>query len=97
MKQMEQNGGDMSGLLESMMQQLLSKEVLYQPLSEMGAKYPTWLEANKDSLSTKDLDRWECQFAVNRSFSRLMQHLPLLCGDLLVYANEKIYHGFINN
>lgn len=57
MKQMEQNGGDMSGLLESMMQQLLSKEVLYQPLSEMGAKYPTWLEANKDSLSTKDLDR----------------------------------------
>ncbi len=29
------------------MQQLLSKDVLYQPMKDIGAKYPGWLAAHR--------------------------------------------------
>ena len=31
------------------MQQLLSKDVLYQPMKDIGAKYPGWLAAHRCS------------------------------------------------
>ncbi len=32
---------------DSIMRQLLSKEVLYQPMQDIGAKYPQWLAENR--------------------------------------------------
>ena len=34
---------DMTGLVDGIMQQLLAKDVLYQPIQEIGARYPQWL------------------------------------------------------
>lgn len=34
---------DMSGLVDGIMHELLSKDVLYQPLQEIGLRYPKWL------------------------------------------------------
>ncbi len=34
---------DMSGLVDGIMHQLLAKNVLYQPIQEIGARYPQWL------------------------------------------------------
>lgn len=34
---------DMSGLVDGIMHQLLAKDVLYQPIQEIGARYPQWL------------------------------------------------------
>uniref|UniRef100_G3Q0T5 Peroxisomal biogenesis factor 19 n=1 Tax=Gasterosteus aculeatus TaxID=69293 RepID=G3Q0T5_GASAC len=57
-------GGDDGNILpvmQSIMQNLLSKEVLYPSLKEITAKYPEWLEANKPSLSPEDYQRYEQQ------------------------------------
>ncbi|KAK9275121.1 hypothetical protein L1049_022380 [Liquidambar formosana] len=43
------------GEVETMMQQLLSKEILHEPVKEIGERYPKWLEEHKASLSKEDL------------------------------------------
>ncbi|KAF9653618.1 Pex19-domain-containing protein [Thelephora ganbajun] len=45
-------------LLETMMSQLMSKEVLYEPLKEMHEKFPGYLIENKDKLPQQDKDRY---------------------------------------
>ncbi|XP_077415112.1 peroxisomal biogenesis factor 19 isoform X2 [Vanacampus margaritifer] len=57
-------GGDDANILpvmQSIMQNLLSKEVLYPSLKEITTKYPEWLEANRASLSSEDVQRYEQQ------------------------------------
>ncbi|XP_073391377.1 peroxisome biogenesis protein 19-1-like [Physcomitrium patens] len=49
---------DMQNLLETMMQQLLSKEVLYEPMKEIVEHYPIWLESFKSEHITEDLARY---------------------------------------
>eukprot|EP00960_Hanusia_phi_P014754 437177-Hanusia_phi.AAC.1 len=49
------NDPNMQGMMEGMMQQLLSKEFLYEPLQEIAAKYPDWLAKNKGVISTEVL------------------------------------------
>lgn len=71
-KQFEELGGsqDMQSIMDTMMQQLLSKEVLQEPMKEFCAKYPKWLEANKSTLSDDDFNR----------YSRQYQYIKELCG-----------------
>ncbi|PWA87721.1 Pex19 protein [Artemisia annua] len=59
-KQFEElaKGQDMESIVETMMQQLLSKEVLYEPMKEIGERYPKWLEDNKSKLSQEEYDRY---------------------------------------
>jgi len=45
------NDGNMNGLLKSMLQTFVSKEVLYEPLMEMKTKYPVWLDYNKGKIT----------------------------------------------
>lgn len=41
-------GGDaLGGIADGIMRQLLSKDVLYQPMKDIGERYPAWLEAHK--------------------------------------------------
>jgi len=60
-------GGDgeaeegLQGLLETMMSQLMSKEVLYEPLKEMHEKFPGYLAENGSKLSQQDKDRYAKQ------------------------------------
>lgn len=39
--------GSFASLADSIMQQLLSKDVLYQPMKDIGAKYPAWLATRR--------------------------------------------------
>lgn len=48
----------LTSFLDSLMHQLLSKEVLYQPMKDIAAKYPEWLAANGDKLSDDDKARY---------------------------------------
>jgi len=50
-------------LLEGMMDQLMSKEVLFEPLKELNDKFPSYLASNADKLSASDLARYEAQHA----------------------------------
>lgn len=58
------NDPAMTGVMENMMQQLLSKEFLHEPLQEIAGKYPEWLAKNRDSLSQEELTRYTKQLEV---------------------------------
>ncbi|XP_074543909.1 peroxisomal biogenesis factor 19 [Halichoeres trimaculatus] len=53
--------GNILPIMQSIMQNLLSKEVLYPSLKEITTKYPEWLDANKPNLSPEDFQRYEQQ------------------------------------
>ncbi|KAF9481747.1 Pex19-domain-containing protein [Pholiota conissans] len=52
---------ELAGLLETMMGQLMSKEVLYEPLKELADGFPGYLEKPPAPLSTEDRTRYESQ------------------------------------
>lgn len=56
-------GEDMQRMMDAMLQQLLSKEVLYEPMKEIAAKYPTWLEENKERIKPEEHARYSKQLA----------------------------------
>ncbi|OBZ78334.1 Peroxisome biogenesis protein 19-1 [Grifola frondosa] len=51
-------------LLDSMMSQLMSKEVLYEPLKELHEKFPSYLKENASKLSAEDKKRYDLQYIV---------------------------------
>jgi len=44
---------DMKGALDSVVNELLNKETLYEPMKTLMDEYPPWLEANWDKISGK--------------------------------------------
>ncbi|OAQ36656.1 Pex19 protein [Linnemannia elongata AG-77] len=64
MKQMEgmAEGGDFQNVLEGMMEQLMSKDILYEPMLDLQNKYPQWLKDNKDKISAEEYARYEKQY-----------------------------------
>ncbi|KAM7260345.1 hypothetical protein ACFE04_016086 [Oxalis oulophora] len=70
-KQFEELAGsqDMESIVETMMQQLLSKEILHEPMREIGERYPKWLEEHKASLSKEEYDRYYHQYQLIKELS----------------------------
>ncbi|KAG0215122.1 Peroxisome chaperone and import receptor [Mortierella sp. GBA30] len=64
MKQMEgmAEGGDFQNVLEGMMEQLMSKDILYEPMLDLQQKYPQWLKDNKDKIPAEEYARYEKQY-----------------------------------
>ncbi|KIK26304.1 hypothetical protein PISMIDRAFT_637136, partial [Pisolithus microcarpus 441] len=62
------DGDELTGVLEAMMGQLMSKEVLYEPLKELDEKFPSYL-ASHPALPTEDKERYEKQ---RSSITRLL-------------------------
>ncbi|KAF9391265.1 Peroxisome chaperone and import receptor [Podila verticillata] len=64
MKQMEgmAEGGDFQNVLEGMMEQLMSKDILYEPMLDLQQKYPQWLQDNKGEISESEYARYEKQY-----------------------------------
>jgi len=56
-----QDSPEVQSLIDSLMQQLLSKEVLYQPMKDIAGKYPEWLQKNKGTLSGEDFAKYSKQ------------------------------------
>lgn len=52
----------MESIVETMMQQLLSKEILYEPMKEIAQKYPKWLEEHEESLTKDEYSRYSRQY-----------------------------------
>nr|GLL44984.1 peroxisome biogenesis protein 19-1-like isoform X1 [Ipomoea trifida]GMD79818.1 peroxisome biogenesis protein 19-1-like [Ipomoea batatas]GMD81013.1 peroxisome biogenesis protein 19-1-like [Ipomoea batatas] len=63
-KQFEDLAGsqDMESIVETMMQQLLSKEILHEPMKEIEERYPKWLEENKAKLPNEEYNRYNHQY-----------------------------------
>ncbi|CEI95362.1 hypothetical protein RMCBS344292_09551 [Rhizopus microsporus] len=66
MKQMESlaDNGEFENVLEGMMSQLMSKELLYEPMKDLAQKYPDWLEKNKDKTDNKEYEKYKEQYSI---------------------------------
>lgn len=56
--------GDMNKVIEQMMAELTSKEILYEPFTEMIAKYPDWIKENETKLDAEPLNNYREQLRV---------------------------------
>lgn len=50
--------GEMDAFVDGLLQQLLSKQILYQSMQDIGTRYPDWLEKHSASLKPEDLARY---------------------------------------
>ncbi|KAJ9114625.1 hypothetical protein QFC22_005498 [Naganishia vaughanmartiniae] len=57
-------GEDFSGLLDGMMKQLMTREILEEPLVELSEKYPPYLLAHKSSLPAAQYDKYAEQSGI---------------------------------
>ncbi|KAI9487260.1 MAG: Pex19 protein [Benjaminiella poitrasii] len=66
MKQMESlaDNGEFEGVLEGMMSQLMSKELLYEPMKDLCGKYPAWLEAHKEDTNKAEYEKYKEQHII---------------------------------
>ncbi|KAJ4837161.1 hypothetical protein Tsubulata_036478 [Turnera subulata] len=69
-------GGPKREDLETMMQQLLSKEILHEPMKEIGERYPKWLEEHKASLSKEDYNRYFHQYELIKNLNEVYEREP---------------------
>ncbi|XP_054160450.1 peroxisomal biogenesis factor 19-like [Oppia nitens] len=86
----EENGSNnfanLMPLMTNMMQNLLSKELLYPALNELAEKYPTFLNENKDKLSAEELKRYTKQMELMKMVSKYFK---------LKFITSKNINGFI--
>ncbi|KAH6758962.1 peroxin 19-1 [Perilla frutescens var. frutescens] len=77
-KQFEELAGsqDMESIVETMMQQLLSKEILHEPMREIGERYPTWLEENKAKLTDEEYVRYSNQYKLIKDLNQVYEAEP---------------------
>ncbi|PKA46468.1 Peroxisome biogenesis protein 19-2 [Apostasia shenzhenica] len=66
----------MESIVENMMQQLLSKEILQEPMKEIGERYPKWLEEHKDRLSKEEYDRYHHQYELILKLNEVYEEEP---------------------
>lgn len=52
---------EMKQALESVVQEIIKKDTLYEPMKSMKEEYPKWLEANWQKTSDEDLERYNKQ------------------------------------
>lgn len=63
-------------MVETMMQQLLSKEILHEPMKEIGEKYPKWLEEHEATLSKEEYERFSHQYELIRDLNHVYESEP---------------------
>lgn len=64
MKEFEKMGEkkDFAGIVDGMMQQLLSKEVMYEPMKQICEKFPAWLAEKESLLEPAEYARYGKQY-----------------------------------
>ncbi|CAM9584690.1 unnamed protein product [Ascophyllum nodosum] len=60
---------DYNGVMDNIMQQLLSRELMYDPIKQICDKYPVWLATHRKSLAPSDYQRYGKQY---QSFQRVL-------------------------
>uniref|UniRef100_A0A1D1Z9Q3 Peroxisome biogenesis protein 19-1 n=1 Tax=Anthurium amnicola TaxID=1678845 RepID=A0A1D1Z9Q3_9ARAE len=77
-RQFEEMAGsqDMQSMVETMMQQLLSKEVLHEPMKEIAERYPKWLEEHRHELNPEDNDRYHRQYEFILMLNEVFENDP---------------------
>ncbi|KAJ3205516.1 Peroxisome chaperone and import receptor [Entophlyctis luteolus] len=66
MKELEEMMGsaDFENMFGDVMNQLMSRDLLYEPLKDLSAKYPEYLQSNKANISTEEYARFNSQYLI---------------------------------
>ena len=56
--------GGLFPLIQTMLENILAKDVLYQPLKEIVDKYPDWLADNRSTLKEEEFSQYNKQYDV---------------------------------
>ncbi|CAA0842317.1 Peroxisome biogenesis protein 19-1 [Striga hermonthica] len=67
---------DMESIVETMMQQLLSKEILHEPMKEIGERYPIWLQENKAKLTDAEYAQYSHQYELIKDLNQVYENEP---------------------
>jgi peroxin-19 len=73
-----ENDLDPEAFMDGMMEQLLSKELMYEPMKQVTEQFPAWLETNKEKLTEDDWEQRNQQYKV---FQELVQVYEQEDGD----------------
>lgn len=65
--------GGLFPLMQVMLENILSKEVLYPPMKEITDKYPDWLADNRNSLPAEEFERYNKQFEVMKQLVQMYE------------------------
>lgn len=65
---------DMSKLLVDMLEQLSSKEVLYEPIKDLNTKFPDYLEKNKKSLDEFKFKNYTKQYEITNDIVSIFEN-----------------------
>ncbi|KAL6903822.1 hypothetical protein ACP4OV_004635 [Aristida adscensionis] len=66
----------MQGISEILAPQLLSVDLVYEPLMEFIGRYATWLVINKDKISKEEYDQYEKQLDLMVNLTVVYEHEP---------------------
>eukprot|EP01138_Halocafeteria_seosinensis_P013033 gb/GECG01013311.1/.p1 GENE.gb/GECG01013311.1/~~gb/GECG01013311.1/.p1 ORF type:complete len:309 (+),score=69.86 gb/GECG01013311.1/:1-927(+) len=77
MKEFEEMGkkDDFQSVVDNMMKQLLSKDIMYEPVVEITKRFPSWLASHKDGLTQEEYEK----------YGKMYQQFQRLCDT---YATE---------
>lgn len=76
----DSEGFDSTHFMDGMMEQLLSKELMYEPMKQVTEKFPTWLETRKEELPPEEWDQRNRQY-------------DCLCRLVRAYEGEESEHN----
>eukprot|EP00977_Amphora_coffeiformis_P027415 scaffold34609_cov146-Amphora_coffeaeformis.AAC.22 len=76
--------GNPDALLEGMMEELMSKELMYEPIKQVAAEFPLWLEKHKDSLPQDELKQYVLHHTCD--------YAALLCAFLCIFLLTSCSH-----
>eukprot|EP00934_Nitzschia_sp_Nitz4_P007671 Nitzschia sp. Nitz4//scaffold38_size140716//110198//111094//NITZ4_003162-RA/size140716-augustus-gene-0.127-mRNA-1//1//CDS//3329550123//7661//frame0 len=80
-------------LVDGMMSQLLSKDLMYEPMKDVADKFPEWLEANKSKLSASDYQKYEKQYESFKKVVKQYETNPDDFGSLMELMQEVQEYG----
>ena len=68
--------GDLDSLMGGLLDQIMTKELLHEPMKELSLKYPSWFKHHKDSLDASDLQKYTRQFDIVQEIVAIYDATP---------------------
>merc|ERR1712080_392962 len=65
---------DMSKMLVDMLEQLSSKEVLYEPIKDLNTKFPDYLKEKKGVITDAEYDNYSKQYEITTSIVTIFEN-----------------------
>jgi len=91
-KNLEQSP-EFTGVMETLVDQLVSKEVLYEPMQEMRNKYPAFLAENRGILPAEEYERFSKQYEYIQRICHIYETQPKNTTEVMVVMQEMQAQG----